>query len=78
MALTGSYLQAAILWMGAKLKTLFVICGHDSFDVFQGIRAELRVSQEIFHKQVAIYEDKKVVLVTFPQWILSHLLTSLS
>lgn len=35
MALGGSNLQAAILWVGAKLKALFVICGHDSFDVFQ-------------------------------------------
>ena len=58
MALTGSNLQVAVLRMGAKLKALLVICGHDSFDIFQCVWAELRVSQEFLHKQKAIYEDK--------------------
>lgn len=58
MALRGSNLQAAILWVGAKLKALFVICGHDSFNVFQWVRAELWVSQEFLHKQEAIYDGE--------------------
>lgn len=35
MALAGSNLQAAVLWMWLKLKALFVIRGHDSFNVLQ-------------------------------------------
>ena len=58
MALTGSNLQAAVLRVGAKLKALLVICGHDSFDIFQCVWVELWVSQEFLHEQKAIYEDK--------------------
>lgn len=55
MALRGSDLQAAVLWVGAKLKALFVIGDHDSFHVFHRVHAELWVSQELFHKKEAIY-----------------------
>lgn len=58
MALTGSNLQAAVLWVGTKLKALLVICSHDSFDVFKWVWAKLRVSQEFVQKQEAIYEDQ--------------------
>lgn len=50
MALRGSDLQAAVLWVGAKLIALFVIGGNNSFHVFHRVRAELWVSQELFHK----------------------------
>lgn len=55
MTLIGPNLQPAILRVGAELKALFVICGHDSLDVFQRVWAEVRVSQKILHKQEAIY-----------------------
>lgn len=35
MALRGSNLQTAILRMGTKLESLFVICVHYSFNIFQ-------------------------------------------
>lgn len=50
MALRGSDLQAAVLWVGAKLIALFVIGGNNSFHVFHRVRPELWVSQELFHK----------------------------
>lgn len=65
VALRGSDLQAAILWVGAKLKALFVICDHDSLHVFHWVRAELWVSQELFHKQEAIFNGNIVRVVVF-------------
>ena len=35
MALIGSDLQTAVLWVGAELETLLVIGGHNSLDIFQ-------------------------------------------
>lgn len=55
MTLIGPNLQPAILRVGTELKALLVICGHNSLNVFQRVRVELRVSQEILHKQEAIY-----------------------
>lgn len=60
MSLTGSNLQAAILWMGAKLEALFVICGHNSLYIFKRIWVELWVSEELLNKQEPIYKNRSL------------------